>query len=242
MKSFNPGYLKNLSFHTSTTWHLNGCSEFRGMQEMWKKVRPEALKLLRESALIQSAESSNRIEGVEVAKDRLRPLVIGEVKPRDRSEEEIVGYRKALGNGRTSRLLLLLLLYQSNFEVGRFISLEKIVEETKEDYHQVLGASSENWHQGTHNLMPWWNYSLGVIKSAYKELQMKVSFTDEGDSKSSMIRQLVTSMDSSFSVAELLKLQPGIDRELVKKVLSDLKKNGEIYLIGRGRGARWKKR
>lgn len=66
------------------------------MQELWKKARPEILKNLRESAIIQSTESSNRIEEVEVEKDRLVPLVLGNAKPRDRSEEEIAGYRKAL--------------------------------------------------------------------------------------------------------------------------------------------------
>ena len=83
-------------FHPSTAWYLSQCTEARGMQEMWKRVRPAVLKKLKESAIIQSTESSNRIEGVEVDKKRLIPLVLGTAKPRDRSEEEIAGYRKAL--------------------------------------------------------------------------------------------------------------------------------------------------
>lgn len=96
MTSFAPNYLDSIRFHPTTTWMLSQCAEARGMQEMWKKIRPQILRKLREVAIVQSAESSNRIEGVEVEKDRLVPLVLGRAKPRDRSEEEIVGYRKAL--------------------------------------------------------------------------------------------------------------------------------------------------
>ncbi len=92
----SPKYLDQVRFHPSTAWYLSQCSEARGMQELWKKVRPEILKNMRESAIVQSTESSNRIEGVEVKKNRLIPLVLGNAKPRDRSEEEISGYRKAL--------------------------------------------------------------------------------------------------------------------------------------------------
>ena len=54
------------------------------------------LKALREMALVQSVESSNRIEGVTVIPARLRPLVLGNAPPQNRSEEEIQGYRRAL--------------------------------------------------------------------------------------------------------------------------------------------------
>ena len=75
---------------------MNSISEFKGKQELYQKQSPQILKSLIEMALIESAESSNRIEGVTVEKNRLKPLVIGHSKPRDRSEEEIAGYRKAL--------------------------------------------------------------------------------------------------------------------------------------------------
>lgn len=96
MSLFSQKFINTILFHPSTTWFLSQCTEARGMQEMWRKVRPEILKKLKESALVQSTESSNRIEGIEVEKERLLPLVFGKVKPRDRSEEEIQGYRKAL--------------------------------------------------------------------------------------------------------------------------------------------------
>lgn len=80
----------------STSWLLADCMEFRGKQELWSRQRPEVLEALRQQAMIQSVESSNRIEGVTVSPERLAPLVLGKSRPRDRSEEELSGYRRAL--------------------------------------------------------------------------------------------------------------------------------------------------
>ena len=313
------------------------------MQEMWKRARPEVLRALRESAIIQSAESSNRIEGVEVERQRLHPLVLGKAKPRDRSEEEIVGYRKALqylhnhwnalevspptilklhelaqgglsgdagawkkrdneivefsasgdrsirfhptsaketpkaieqlclglrdvlahqqlpdlagvasfvldflcihpfrdGNGRVSRLLTLLLLYKSGYEVGRYISIERIIEETKEDYYRVLKESSQGWHHSGHDSMPWWNYFLGVIRSAYQELQTRVELSSTSDSKSALIRQAILAERGAFSVLDICRALPSLDRELVKKVIFAMREEGLLTLRGKGRGAKW---
>ena len=80
---------------TATAWLLGECMQARGQQEMWMRQRPEVLEALREQAIIQSAESSNRIEGVTVAASRLRPVVLGKATPLDRPEEELAGYRSA---------------------------------------------------------------------------------------------------------------------------------------------------
>ncbi len=74
MLSLQADRLKMLSVPVSTGWLLGECMEARGKQELWTRQRPEVLAALREQAVIQSAESSNRIEGVTVAGDRLRPL------------------------------------------------------------------------------------------------------------------------------------------------------------------------
>ena len=78
------------------TWLLASCMEGRGKQDLWLRQKPELLLVLREQASIQSAESSNRIEGVTVPPERLRPVIIGRARPRDRSEKELAGYRRAL--------------------------------------------------------------------------------------------------------------------------------------------------
>lgn len=96
MMSFRGGRLRDFAIPLSSVWLLTEISEAKGRQQLFTKQAPQLLKALREMALIQSTESSNRIEGVMVAPERLRPLVLGSTRPRDRSEEEIQGYRRAL--------------------------------------------------------------------------------------------------------------------------------------------------
>ncbi len=81
---------------TAAVWLLTDIAEAKGRSQLCARQSPQVLKALREMALIQSAESSNRIEGVTVERKRLRPLVIGGARPRDRSEQEVQGYRRAL--------------------------------------------------------------------------------------------------------------------------------------------------
>ena len=96
MNSFHNNRLRDHETPLSTVWLLNDIAESRGKQELFTRQSPQALKALRDTAVIQSAESSNRIEGVTVAPARLYPLVLGQAKPRDRSEQEIQDYRRAL--------------------------------------------------------------------------------------------------------------------------------------------------
>jgi Fic family protein len=248
--------------------------EARGKQELWTRQKPEMLRTLREQAIVQSTESSNRIEGVTVSPERLRPVVIGKAKPRDRSEEELAGYRQAVdwifsrkrsvpmtpnavrklhafaqggttgdagewkkrnneiieilptgerptgqrmprfvptsaketpevmdllcrnyaeasrdeavpsllivatfifdflcihpfrdGNGRVARLLTTLLLQSHGFQVSRYISLERLVEGSRDEYYRVLGECSRAWTEGGNEILPWWNYFLGLIRA-----------------------------------------------------------------------------
>lgn len=88
--------ISGLSTLVPTSWLLASCMEFKGKQDLWTQKKPEILQALRERAIIQSVESSNRIDGVEVESQRLKLLVEGTQKPKDRSEVEIVDYKKAL--------------------------------------------------------------------------------------------------------------------------------------------------
>src|SRR5689334_2323630 len=81
---------------TRTTWYLTELGEAKGKQELFTRQSPQKLKVLREHALIESAISSNRIEGIEVDKSRLGTLIFGRPAWRDRDEEEVGGYRDAL--------------------------------------------------------------------------------------------------------------------------------------------------
>jgi Fic family protein len=74
-------------------------------------------------------------------------------------------------NGRVSRLLTLLALYHQGHRVGRYISLERIIEQTKESYYETLQSSSVGWQEGSHDIMPWFHYFLTTIHAAYREFE-----------------------------------------------------------------------
>src|SRR6266852_2208368 len=262
---------------TRTTWYLTDLAEARGKQELFTHQSPQKLKVLREHALIQSAISSNRIEGVEVDQSRVGTLIFGKPALRDRDEEEVRGYRDALrlihesgprlpiseptikrlhklcrgeiwdaglykekdvdiiqtyadgrsrvrfktvpakqtpkamaemielwhsgarekwvhplflaaalnldflcihpfrdGNGRVSRLLFLLACYHCGIEAGRYISLERLIEQNKERYYEVLEQSSQRWHEGKHDAWPVINFLLFILTQACKEFEQRV--------------------------------------------------------------------
>src|SRR5947208_16692520 len=95
MMTFRKG-LGDFKLPLSTVWLMSDIAEAKGRQDLYTKQSPQILKALRDRAMVESVESSNRIEGVTVQPDRLRPLVLGNTRPKDRSEEEIQGYRNAL--------------------------------------------------------------------------------------------------------------------------------------------------
>jgi len=307
---------------------------------------PDLLEALRTAALVQSVESSNRIEGVTVEPSRLRPLVLGDARPRGRSEEEIRGYRRALalihsraealsitpatiqqlhrtaqegaadagawkradndiievrpgqaprvrfrpvaatrtaeaidelclayrhtvdqslapplvavaalvfdflcvhpfrdGNGRVSRLLTLLALYQYGFEVGRYISLERLVEDEKAGYYEALHASSAGWHDGRHDLLPWLTFFLSVLRQAGRELEARAGQMKRPRGvKRLLVEQAIEGFPGPFTVAELERAAPGVSREMIRRVLADLRKAERVECQGRGPGAPWVKK
>jgi Fic family protein len=324
MLTLDPSKLADLPIPIGTGWLLGACMEARGKQDLWIQRKPEVLEVLREQAIIQSVESSNRIEGVTVAANRLRPLVIGRARPRDRSEEELAGYRAALdwifsrknrvtvtsevirrlhalarcgpngersvrfvpvsakktpakvemlcrryrgamdqerippllivatfifdllsihpfrdGNGCVSRLATSLLLRSHGFEVVRYISLERLVEESKEEYYRVLKLCSQGWHEGKNEIIPWWNYFLSTLRGAYKEFEHQVESAEARPAKSDLVRQTVLAQVEEFTLADMVAQLPAASPQLIKKVLADMKKAGQVRLAGRGRGARW---
>jgi Fic family protein len=330
----------------ATGWLLADCMEFRGKQDLYIRQKPEVLDALRAQAVIQSVESSNRIEGVVVDPGRLRPLVVGRARPRDRSEEELSGYRRALdwvfsrrpghpidtrtilhlhkmsqggtsgdagrlkakdneivelrpgvgrvmrfrptsarqtpaamrllceryrdmtrrgdvppllmiptfvfdflcihpfrdGNGRVSRLLTTLLLQQHGFSVAKYISLERLIEQTREDYYRVLAACSLRWSDGLNEISPWWNYFLTIVRRSYLEFSQEVESAESRGGKSDLARRTILTQAGPFTLADIRALIPGVSPQLVKKVLAVLKREHSVSLTGRGRGARWEVR
>lgn len=140
------------------------------------------------------------------------------------------------GNGRMSRLLTLLLLYQSGFIVGKYISIEKIIEESKETYYEALQDSSINWHENENDYKPFVNYMLGVIVNAYKEFEARVKLlTDPNLSKADRIREIIKNHIGTITKAELMAMNQDVSDTTIQRALADLLKNGEIEKIGGGR-------
>jgi Fic family protein len=146
------------------------------------------------------------------------------------------------GNGRMSRLLTLLLLYHFDYAVGRYISLERIFEETKEGYYETLEASSQGWHQGQHDAKPWLDYFWGALLRAYREFEERVGTIERGrGSKGDRVRAEVLGRCLPFSISEIEEACPGVSRDMVRLVLRAMKSEGLIESTGKGRGAKWKR-
>ena len=328
------------------SWYLADLGESRGKQELFTRQAPQRLKALREHALIESAVSSNRIEGVTVDYRRIKVVILGKELLRDRDEEEVRGYRKALdlihrqgirlpvsketilelhrlakgdvwdagkykerdsdiierypdgrerirfktveaaktpefmtqltgmwnhclkeqwvhpliamasfnldflcihpfrdGNGRVSRLLLLLQCYHLGYEVGRYISLERVIEENKERYYETLEASSRGWHEGKHDPWPYIGYLLFIIRTAYHEFEDRIGeMKIPRGAKTELIEAAVKSFARPFPLSELERKCPQASRDMVRRVLRDLQEKGEVECIGRGPGALWRKK
>ncbi len=329
----------------STSWYLAELSEARGKQELFTRQAPQKLKALREHALVESAISSNRIEGVEVDKSRVATLIFGKSHFRDRDEEEVRGYRNALklvhesgsklslsettvkklhklsrgdiwdagaykkkdvdiiqtyadgrnrirfktvpaaktpqamaetiklwnrgmrekwahplilsaalnldflcihpfrdGNGRVSRLLFLLTSYHCGLEAGRFISLERLIEQNKERYYEVLEQSSHRWHEGKHDPWPTINFLLYILTQACKEFEQRVGHlkSPRGE-KTAAVLAAIERQVGAFRVRDLQAECPGVGLDLIRKLLAQLKKGKKVKALGTGRSAQWQK-
>lgn len=144
------------------------------------------------------------------------------------------------GNGRVSRLLLLLLMYHLGFEAGRYISLERIIEQSKERYYETLRESSQSWHEATHNPWPYINYLLYTIKELYQEFESRYEnvILPLGE-KTEVVLRAIQSFSGDFHVTELQKQCPEVSIDMIRKILSRMRKDGKIACTGRGKLARW---
>ena len=334
------------SVPASTAWYLSDIAEARGRQDLFARQSPQRLEALRQHALIESAVSSSRIEGVEIEPSRVEAVILGNAPLRDRDEEEVQGYRKALdlvhgraaalpvsektirtlhrlvrgriwdagryktedsdiieklpggrsvirfrtvparrtpqfmkellknyrlgmkeqrvpplilvaafnldflcihpfrdGNGRVSRLLLLLQCYHVGLEVGRYISLERLIEESKDRYYETLKQSSRGWHQGKHDPWPYINYILFIIRRAYMEFEERLGrVTAPRGMKTAMIERAIAHLPAQFTLVQVERACPGISREMIRRVLRRLRDEGRLECLRRGPGALWRKK
>lgn len=147
------------------------------------------------------------------------------------------------GNGRVSRLLMLLQCYHLGYEVGHYISLERIIEQNKERYYETLEESSTGWHEGKHNPWPYIIYLLFVLKTAYREFEERLGRTQSPrGAKTEMIEAAVNAMSGEFTLNQLERACPGVSHDMIRRVLRRLQKTGHVECLGRGPGAAWRKR
>lgn len=314
--------------------------EHKGKQELFLEANIDELKTLLEVALIQSTGASNRIEGIFTSDKRLEELVSQKAEPRNRSEQEIAGYREVLatihesyeyitprpniilqlhrdlysysqgnidgtyknsdnviaetdaeghqkarfipvpafqtaeaidelcahfleaweanlidklilipmfildflcihpfndGNGRMSRLLTLLLFYKAGYIVGKYVSMEMLIEKTKETYYEALQASSVGWHEGENSYKPFVKYYLGIMLKAYNEFENRVEHLKYHNlSKPDRIKAVIDNKIGKITKKEIMELCPDISKVTVERTLTDLVKSGYIAKVGAG--------
>jgi Fic family protein len=346
MKSFDAKFIER----QLPTHHLlkiiSSIKEYKGKQDLYKRQSPQILNSLKEAASIQSIESSNRIEGIIAPHKRIIELAQDKTTPKSRPEEEIFGYKYALGlihqnhkqipfsenfilqlhqeiyrytskkagswkttdnlieqehedgsksirfrplaafltpngmtqlhtefnerwetheveqllliatyvfdflcihpfsdgNGRLSRLISLLLLYRGGYEVGRYVSIEKIIEDTKDGYYENLKRSSVNWHEGNHNLIYWWEYFCFTILEAYKQFENRLGFIENSKGiKSAAVLSYIQQIYGEFSIQEVQDACPTVGIDMIRKILRHEREERRIECLGRGPLAKWKK-
>lgn len=140
------------------------------------------------------------------------------------------------GNGRMARLLTLLLLYRSGYIVGKYISLEKVIEQSKETYYETLQQSSFGWHENENDYAPFVRYLLGTIVAAYREFSSRVQLlVTSGLSKPERIRELIKGTLGKITKAEIMEKCPDISQVTIQRTLIELQKQGEILKLSGGR-------
>ncbi len=314
--------------------------EHKGKQDLFVDANTDELKSLLNVALVQSVDSSNRIEGIYTSNKRLKELVEKKAVPKGRSEQEIAGYREVLstihesydyinltpniilqmhrdmfsfsdvsskgrfkdsdnviaeidskgntitrfkpvlafqtaqaidelcksasicwkedkvdkllissmfildflcvhpfndGNGRMSRLLTLLLFYKAGYIVGKYISLERLIENSKETYYNALKSSSTSWHEGKNDYVPFVQYYLGILLKAYSEFENRVEhFKYKKLSKPERVTKVIERHIGNITKKEILEMCPDVSKITVERTLAHLLKNNKLKKISAG--------
>lgn len=146
------------------------------------------------------------------------------------------------GNGRMSRLLTLLMLYQNGYLVGQYISIEKAIADTKDAYYDALAASDQNWHENENDPTPFIKYMLGVLLACYREFEDRVALAEKLGAKSTaydLVRHYAMEKLGTFTKQEVLIACPSIGAASAENALKRLREEGVIERIGAGRNTRY---
>ena len=140
------------------------------------------------------------------------------------------------GNGRMSRLLMSLLLCRSGYSIGKYISIERLIEETKEAYYDALQESSIGWQEGENDYFPFVSYILGIIQNGYKDFSERMEYlTVKGISKPERVRLFIEKKLGKVTKKDIVVACPDISETTIEKTLGELVKTNTIQKIGSGR-------
>lgn len=340
MKIFDYSKLNDYKWDSEVISLIAQIHEHKGKQSLYLKQKPQALEQLIEIAKIQSTESSNKIEGIVTTSTRIKQLMSDKTTPRNRDEEEILGYRNALniihesfeyipitpnyilqlhhelykttsktiggkfkgvqnyisvkypdgheqilftplspfetpeairnlcdefnkcidndsvedllliptfisdfvcihpfsdGNGRMSRLLTTLLLYRLGYYVGKYISIEKLIEKNKDAYYDALNKVDKEWHENDNDPTPFIKYILRILLTAYREFEDRMSLVEAKQSSYDYVKNTIDQILGKFSKAELLEKCPSIAKSTLEATLKKLVEDGFIKKSGQGK-------
>ncbi len=340
MKVFDYSKLNNYKWDSEVISLIAQIHEHKGKQSLYLKQKPQTLEQLIEIAKIQSTESSNKIEGIVTTSTRIKQLMSDKTTPRNRDEEEILGYRNALniihesfeyipitpnyilqlhhelykttsktiggkfkgvqnyisakypdgheeilftplspfetpeairnlcdefnkcvdndsvetllliptfisdfvcihpfsdGNGRMSRLLTTLLLYRLGYYVGKYISIEKLIEQNKDAYYDALSKVDKGWHENNNDPTPFIKYILRILLTAYREFEDRMSLVEAKQSSYDYVKNTIDQILGKFSKAELVERCPSIAKSTLEAALKKLVEDGYIKKSGQGK-------
>ena len=140
------------------------------------------------------------------------------------------------GNGRMSRLLTLLLLYREGYMVGKYISIEKLIDNTKDAYYDCLQSSSQGWHENANSYESFVKYLLGIILGAYREFSNRMEIlSSNGISKPDKVREVIKNTVGTITKTEILQACPDVSQITVQRTLAELLEANKITKIGGGR-------
>lgn len=347
MRHFDYSEFENRSWDNDILSYIAQIHEYKGKQSLFLSQKPVELDRLIEIAKNQSTESSNRIEGIVTTSPRLKQLMADKTTPRNRDEEEILGYRNVLnliheshddipikpnyilqlhrdllkyttlsyggvfkttaneidavmpdgskqvlfkpvepyetaesinelcetfdiaikkqivdplilipcfildflcihpfndGNGRMSRLLTILLLYQSGYEIGRYISIEKAIADTKEAYYDSLMRSDIDWHTKENDPTHFIKYMLGIILFCYRDFETRIETVNKGGAKSTsydIVKAYTQRTIGKFTKQDALENCPSLGSSSVESALKKLVEDGTLKRLGSGRNTQY---
>ena len=147
------------------------------------------------------------------------------------------------GNGRLSRLLTLLGLYKSGYSVGRYVSIERVIADSRDSYYEALQSANEGWSSGTHDPTRWLGYFVGVLLAAYSRFEENIDvIASYRGSKADAITNFVRARAIPvFTVSDVREAVSIASDQHIRRVLHRLRDAGEIESTGTGRAAAWRR-